>query len=256
MSMSRSGLAAAKRRVQQALRNRGIEVTRFRSGARAFEAHVLEGHPPGAILDVGANVGQFAGGLRALGFDGDLWSFEPEPQAFRALNRRARDDLRWQCVQTAVGSTEGTATLHVSANSVSSSLLTMERRHIDADPASCAVRTVEVPVVTLDAWSRTVVLPDELWLKIDTQGYEADILAGASTLLGRVDMLRLELSLVPLYQGQPDYLQLIAELRERGLMLAHVEPGFEDRTNHQLLQIDTCFVSTALARTLGAASGT
>jgi hypothetical protein len=43
---------------------------------------------------------------------------------------------------------------------------------------------------------------DRVWLKVDTQGYEAEVFKGATDLLPRISALECELSLVPLYDGR------------------------------------------------------
>ena len=48
-----------------------------------------------AVIDVGANVGQYASSLRAAGWVGPILSIEPAPEAHAVLRARAADDPRW-----------------------------------------------------------------------------------------------------------------------------------------------------------------
>src|SRR3989442_200095 len=68
------------------------------------------------VIDVGAYVGEWAQGLRRLGYDGRIVSYEPSTTAFRALAQRAREDPCWTIHQAAVGEAEGRAVLRVAAN--------------------------------------------------------------------------------------------------------------------------------------------
>ena len=76
------------------------------------------------FLDVGANNGKLAEGVRLLGYRGRIVSFEPNPSEYRALSARASRDPYWTTECCAIGSTEETASLNVTeSNSVYSSML-------------------------------------------------------------------------------------------------------------------------------------
>ena len=77
-----------------------------------------------------------------------------------------------------------------------------------------------------------------IWLKLDTQGFEMEVLRGATTTLERVQILQLELSLRPLYEGEPGFLEVSNWLAERGLELVGLEPGFVEASTGRLLQSD------------------
>jgi hypothetical protein len=96
-----------------------------------------------------------------------------------------------------------------------------------------------VPLTTID------VLANELFgtarrpfLKIDTQGSEGRVLDGASTSLERIVGLQLELSIEPLYDGAPHYLEMLSRVEREGFVLMSVEPGFSDRVTGRMLQFD------------------
>jgi len=81
-----------------------------------------------------------------------------------------------------------------------------------------------------------------VFLKIDVQGFEIEVLQGATTLLPRLCAIQLELSLVPLYQGAPVMTEVIRYLDERGFELFQLQPGFRDERDGRLLQADGYFV--------------
>jgi FkbM family methyltransferase len=114
--------------------------------ARAIDSLSID-----AVLDVGANVGQFAALLRSAGFSGRIVSFEPLPEAFDALSWRASRDSYWEARQIAVGEPDGTPTIHVSRNSYSSSLLAVNETQVTAAPDSIVVQDVR-----LGCWPTTV----------------------------------------------------------------------------------------------------
>lgn len=194
------------------------------------------------VLDVGANVGQYASLLRGAGFTGRVISCEPLEGAYAQLAGRAEKDPSWTTMRVAVGAQPGTATMNVAANSFSSSLLGMTDAHRSAAPGSDYVATEEVELTTVaDLVDRQGIDPARALLKIDTQGFEAEVLAGAGDLLGRFDAVQLELSFVELYDGQPLYDQMLSTMTDAGYRIHQLEPGFSD-TDGRLMQVDGLFV--------------
>jgi FkbM family methyltransferase len=204
------------------------------------------------VLDIGANEGQFAADLRAAGYRGRIVSVEPLSKAHAALTKAAAKDSQWTVAdRCAVGAATGKATLHVAGNSVSSSLREMTTAHLDAAAYSQYVGTEEVRVVTLaDLIAQYANSPDaRVFVKLDVQGHERDVLTGAGERLDTIGGLQLELSLMELYAGQalmPAQLELLAT---RGLSLWSLDRGFMDGKTGRLLQCDGTFVrESALAR--------
>src|SRR5690348_14983189 len=91
-------------------------------------------HGVSLVLDVGANAGQYASALRASGYSGEILSFEPIPDAYRRLAEAAVADALWQTRNVALGDRRSHLTLHVSANSYSSSFLQLTNRCVEAAP--------------------------------------------------------------------------------------------------------------------------
>lgn len=205
-------------------------------------AHTLTTRGIDTVLDVGANVGQFAVTTRNAGFAGRIISCEPLDGAYAELASRAARDDEWTALHTAVGREPGELRINVSANSYSSSALPMTDAHRDNAPGSEYVATEPAPVTTVaelvDAYD---VDPARTLLKIDTQGFEDEVLAGAGELVDRFAALQLELSFVELYAGQRLFDEVYADLRGRGLRIHSLEPGFS-ATDGRLLQVDGLFV--------------
>jgi FkbM family methyltransferase len=231
----------------------GYEVQRFAppsSTAAQFRA-ILGTQRINLILDVGANVGQFGRELRQhIGFTGRIVSFEPMRSAYAALRKAAAGDRLWEIApRTAVGAQSGTVTLNIAGNSASSSVLTMMASHVDAAPESRFVGTEVVPLEPLDALATGYFTGDSVgFLKIDTQGYESEVLRGATKTLSRVAGVQLELSLIPLYQGQELMPKLVERLQDMGFDLWAVAPAFVEPRTGRLLQVDATFVRRAFGR--------
>jgi hypothetical protein len=80
-----------------------------------------------------------------------------------------------------------------------------------------------------------------LFLKIDVQGFEPQVLEGAARLLDRTQGVQLELSLAPLYEGQTLFLPLVDWLAKKGFELWALIPGFIDNKTGRMLQVDGIF---------------
>ena len=195
------------------------------------------------VFDVGANKGQYGRQLIRSGYQGRIVSFEPLPSAYEKLKLNRWSFSAWQCEPIALGSESGTATLNVAGNSQSSSLQGMLPSHIDAAPEAAYVATCEVPVKRLDEIFERYYRPgDRCYLKLDVQGHEHHVLAGASNCLDKVIALQLELSIDKLYEGELSWQPMIERLESLGYRLMLLTPGFRDRTTGQMMQADGVFI--------------
>ncbi len=199
------------------------------------------------VIDIGANTGQFGAELRTYGYRGRILSFEPLPDAYAELVRSSRRDAGWDVVPSAVGSADGVIAINIAGNSVSSSPLAMLDRHLAAAPGSAVINQVQVPTARLDSALGHWRILDDLetqaaYLKIDTQGFEREVLAGAPDALKKVSAVEVELSLAELYEGQPLFDEILAVLDAAGFRLAGVQPGFWDQRTGETLQLDGLFL--------------
>ena len=195
------------------------------------------------VLDVGANIGQYAGYLRAAGYRGRIVSFEPLADAHAELTHRAAGDAAWTVApRLALGASEGEIEINVSGDRDMSSLLPMRAEILKASPSSRTVARETVRLATLDSvFDDYARADDRVLLKIDTQGYERQVLEGAARSLPRLTGVQLELSLVPLYEGETTWLAMIDALARHGFEPRLLIPGYFDRHLVRLLQVDGVF---------------
>lgn len=230
--------------VKRTLRALGWQISRVGAVQLPFDPGAfLQRHRFDVLLDVGANSGQFARRIRDSGFDRRIISFEPLPEAHQQLVQAAQQDRAWTVYpRSALGSQIGEADLHVAGNSVSSSLQPMLETHRQAAPQSAIVGQVRTPVITLDSIFDQICRPtDRVFLKIDTQGHERQVLEGAQQSLARIQGVQLELSTVPLYQSQDLYSYFIPWLTAQGFGLWALSPEFYHPSG-RLLQFDGIFM--------------
>jgi FkbM family methyltransferase len=197
-----------------------------------------------AVLDVGANAGQYGTMLRQAGYGGPILSFEPLVEPRAALARAAGEDPLWRLAPPlALGDRAGEATIDVSAESDMSSILPQAAMLRDLSPSSAVLERRRVTTARLDA--RETLL-DPAWrrmhLKIDVQGYEPQVLDGAAGLMDRIATLQLELALEPVYVGETGWRAMVDRLTEAGFRLALVLPGYFERKLGRMLQFDGVFI--------------
>ena len=204
---------------------------------------VLSTHNVNLVFDVGANIGQFGRSLREAGYRGRIVSFEPLSAAWEQLAAASSKDSLWEVApRAAIGSEDGEIDLHVAGNSVSSSALEMLSMHENTAPESRYVGSEKAPLRRLDSVGLEYLRPDSVpILKIDTQGYEDRVLHGASGIMDRIMGLQIELSLVPLYEGQMLFNDLIDYVKTAGFDLWGLWPEFTDPRSGRLLQVDATF---------------
>lgn len=222
-----------------------VRILRNSNSERQVLQDVLRAAAIDTVLDVGANTGQFAAMAFDVGFDGVLVSFEAQASVHNDLQRRAaRRGKSWIVApRAALGSRRGKIDINISQNSVSSSILPMRSVHLEAAPQSRYVGKETVELMRLDELASPLVPhAKNMMIKVDTQGYEKEVLAGATGILERTTAIQLELSLVPLYEGAPSFVELIAYVQHLGYELFSIVPGFRDRQSGRLLQIDGFFV--------------
>ena len=230
------------------IRHTGFDVIRYTPNTSRILrlVTVLQAQKINLVLDVGANTGQYALDLFSAGYSGRIVSFEPMRAAYEQLLRQQTSRVsRWQAQQCALGAAADTLQINVAANSVSSSLKPMLAAHAEAAPQSSYTGTETVTVRTLDEVAPMLLNPaDHVLLKIDTQGYEAEVLAGAARTLPCIHALQLEMSLLPLYEGQMLFDELHTKVLAQGFMLWGLDAGFTHPATGRMLQLDGLYVRT------------
>jgi FkbM family methyltransferase len=227
-----------KVRLRHLLGKLGVEVGSFTGSFADHRAQLLSRAGVLTVWDVGAHVGQFGSRLRTTGYGGRLISIEPGLNAFRQLSRRASGDADWTPLSIAISDYTGEATLHVSANGQSSSLLPINTRHVMANAGSRYVDSEIVQVTTLDALRPRVASVAPFYVKLDLQGGELPALRGASEVLRDTVACEVELSFADLYDGGAAWKDVLAHLGTEGFIICDIERVFFDPASKDLLQIN------------------
>lgn len=192
------------------------------------------------VLDVGANRGQYRDFLRKeVGYSGPVVSFEPNVELASALTERTQIDRSWRVHNCALGASCGYVELKIMAQDDFSSILSPDSTGLHLD-GNTVIRTARIQMKRLDSID---ISAKRIYLKADTQGYDLEVIRGASGYLDRVVALQVEASVRAIYQGMPDYVSAIREIEGLGYCLSGVF-GNNDAGFPKLVEFDAVFVRT------------
>jgi FkbM family methyltransferase len=228
-----------KKKLTSALRARGwIVLPEWRIGRFPHEehlAHLSSAYDIDCVLDVGANAGQFRDLLRDyVNYRGPIVSFEPVSSYASALKKRAASDPAWRIYPWALGSRSETQTITLYSSPGLPSLLppNLDAMHnLLPRPDTAVTGTEEVTVRRLDEVFAEVTAGlsfRNVFLKLDTQGYDLEVIHGAGAILGAVSALQTELSVQPIYQAMPDYRDALQTLTGLGYAISGIFPVMHD----------------------------
>jgi len=197
------------------------------------------------VIDIGANVGDFAFTVRPLFPSANLYSFEPLPDCYNAMLRHMRGVHRFTAFNLALGDQSGELTFQRSSHAPSSSFLNMAEIHKTAFPDSAASQCVSVKVERLDTVAPQMTITDPVLVKIDVQGYEGHVLRGGEKTIRRATLVIIETSFEVLYEGQP----LFEDVQHILFNWGFTYKGPMDQLRHpqdgRPLQQDSLFVRTS-----------
>lgn len=198
------------------------------------------------VLDVGANTGQYALGLRRAGYEGHIVSFEPIRKVFAELRAASEDDPAWSVHNFALGSAEAEATIHIMSNSDLSSLLTPNPySHERFEQKMRIVGAERVTVRRLDSLLGEVaghLARPRFFLKMDTQGYDLETFAGLGDQVGRILGLQSEVSALPIYHEMPPLTEALRVYSSHGFEIAGMYPVGWDKPTGRVLEFDCVMV--------------
>jgi FkbM family methyltransferase len=197
------------------------------------------------IFDVGANIGQYRNFLRKIGYKNKIVSIEPMSKEHRLISEASKTDKNWIVApRCGLGDSNKKESINISENSYSSSILNMLSKHELAAPNSKYIDSEQIDIKTFnDIFDRYKTPGGIYFLKIDTQGYELEVLKGASVALNSISAVKIELSIVELYENSETYEFYLNYFRDLGYELWDIEPGFRNFNTSQMLQFDAIFVN-------------
>lgn len=221
------GLVAFGRR---ALRARGIEVVATER-ASLLPLHLSQLFAQvriDLVLDVGAQIGSYGVLLRRMGYRGAIWSFEPVSTSYAVLAAKAASDPLWRTFNTALGAEPGRAPINVAHGADFSSFLRPTEMALAA-PHLRAAEPLREEMVRVDTLSQVAereraLEGHRIHLKLDTQGFDLEVLKGAEALMPSVRSMQTEVSLQAVYEGMPDLVESIGVVSRLGFSISGFFP--------------------------------
>lgn len=204
-----------KQAVRSRIRKLGIDVRRAEPTIIDF----IRSRDITVVYDVGANTGQYGEYLRHSGYEGRIVSFEPVRSVYEELTRRIGDDPGWEAHNCGLGAAAATATITVARSTVFSSLLPVREAAAQFDTDVTPARQEEIAVATLDSFAAGRA-GQRGFLKMDTQGFEQQVLAGARDTLPGLAGIQMELPVIHLYEGVWTMTEAIGFMSGSGFVLS------------------------------------
>lgn len=176
----------------------------------------LEASASPVIFDVGANTGQTIKRFKSILPKSEIHAFEPSPTTFEQLRATAAKYPNVHLNNLGVGRRKGSLKLQENIHSDLSSFLPP-----DKDCWGSIERQTIVPITTIDDYCRETDIRSINLLKTDTQGFDRDVLDGATMMIGakKIELILTEVTFCKLYEGQPLAPEFIRHILDLGYRL-------------------------------------
>jgi FkbM family methyltransferase len=202
--------------VKRPLNHLGLDLVRYNPRYSLGEYAYVASLDIRTVIDVGAHTGEFARMIKGILPETAIFSFEPLKAEFESLRQQMQNGAGFMAFNCAVGDRNETIEIHRSSYAQSSSLLPMAQLHKETFPVSAGHSVEMVEVKRLDDVLRDIELRPQVLIKIDVQGYEDKVIAGAVETLDKAKAIIVEVSFRELYQGQPLFERIFGLLSEKG----------------------------------------
>lgn len=200
-----------------------------------------QGILPRTVLDVGANIGQFAVASAKLIPDVKVHSFEPEPDSVEKLRKNVSGLSNVKVYSIAIGDVTGYVDFHVNTYSQASSILPLSTARQKAFPDAKIADTIKVKLSTLDEALAGIRLEPPVLLKVDVQGYESKTLFGAGEILKKIDFILIETCFEPLYEGEVMFRELLDIMERYGFEFLRPINWVASPVSGEIIEMDVLF---------------
>lgn len=222
---------------------RNLERNKYEEAIKAWKKQWSILQPLGirTVLDIGANEGQFAEMIRGVVPDAAVISFEPLPSCYEKLQTVIYRIRNSKCMNVGIGDVNEKSEMFRSSSSPSSSLLSMSRIHMKEWPETSQNTPVSVTLRRLDDVVNPADLQKPLAVKIDVQGFEDKVIKGGEKTLRHADLVVIETSFTPLYEGQPLFEDIYELMKALGFSYRGALSTLKSKEDNIILQEDSLY---------------
>jgi FkbM family methyltransferase len=183
---------------------------------------------PLVYVDVGALWGVDNPMVKQLASNGKLRvvGFEPDEAECARLRQANPADIY---LPYGVGDVDGSLPFHITHFNACSSFLEPDMSAWGDSPHAelvRVVRTIDMPTRRLDSLIGEGAIPMPDFMKIDSQGFELNILKGCGEALRQLVGVRLETHLRPIYKGEATFFEIFAFMNNTGFILRDLHLTF------------------------------
>jgi FkbM family methyltransferase len=234
--------------VQSTAARLGLEVHHSNGGTanrHQQRAALLAGLGVTLVLDVGANVGQYASiYLRKLsGYEGRIASFEPVAPCYAQCARAADADTAWDAYPYGLSDIAASVPIMVPDGQDDLSSLQPLTDYGSRLLGDRPIHVEQVEVRRLDDVIGGIAKPDDvLALKVDVQGHEVAVVRGAQQTLGRVALIECELPLLAMYEACATFVEMLTALSDHGFGPVGIHNNYTDPATGCTIDADVFFV--------------
>lgn len=203
------------------------------------------------VLDVGANIGQFAESLLDFGYKGKIVSFEPTSVVYPTLVKKSQKYSNWQIAEKmAIGNTDGEIEMNISEDPLFNSVKEINSEYTNYNKASGKKSIEKVRIAKMDSiWDEYVEKQERVFLKIDTQGFEKEVLEGASNILAKVSGIKIEMPLQPIYDNvEWDIFELMQFFKSKGFTCVGISKVAVNQKSGVVHEVDGVFIKAKLLK--------
>lgn len=198
------------------------------------------------FIDIGSYVGEYIDLSRLLFPKASIYAFEPLRDCYENLLIKTADMNAVKIYNLALGDKNATTVIHRSSYAPSSSLLPMADLHKKAFPFSSGSSEEKIQVKTLDSVLKNVSLKPNIFMKIDTQGFEDKVIRGGRRVLRQTAVVQLEVSFAVLYEGQRLFHDIYMQLYELGFSFHGMHNQILSPIDGSILQAHVYFINRNL----------
>ncbi len=199
-----------------------------------------------AVLDIGANTGQYALAISKILPESKIYSFEPIKKCYDDLIINT-EKLNIETFNFALGENEYETEINVSSHSPSSSLLRMTDLHKKLYSHTKNFTVEKISVKALDQIAHDLNISKENYLvKIDAQGFEDKIIKGGYNTIKNAQIIQVEMTYQELYEGQPLFDNIYQVLNEMGFDFSGNISQVYNPDTGELVYSDSIFLRTQL----------